>query len=737
MSHGLTRRTFLKLSLAGATTAVLTGCQSPRRWVTLEPYVTPPEQQVSGNDTWYATTCRQCPAACGVIVRIMNGRAIKIEGNPRHPINQGKLCAHGQASLQMLYHPDRLRSPIRQSQRGSRAFSPLTWEEALNTLFARVQAAGANLAVWCGSTVPGHLYDIFQRFSKAMGAGAPIVYDADIQLRNYHALRSADQTLFGANALPVYDLSHADLIYSFGADIFGPWLSDVRYGIEYGRFRTQPLGFRGYTVQFEPRLSMTGSRADTWYAVRPGSEGLIALAIARLIADQNLGSAERVARAKALTAAVDVNAVAATSSIAVDDLVNLARRFAMAQRPLAIPGAALAGQANAVDATTAVQALNVVAGNFGQPGGLSLSQPLPDAPIVDPVMSTMVDVQRLIERMHTGQVQVLLIYGANPAYDLPVQLGFAQAIANVPFVVSFAPIVDETAAFADLILPDRTPLESWGYRVASPNFGVPVVGSLQPVVQPLYDLRSTADVMLMMARGLPDAAQALPYADEVAMLKDVISKLPPGSGGGSGADVLFARFQQYGGWWPATSTATPPATASAKALSVTPPTFQGNEEDYPFFLNLYMTILVGSGQGAALPWLQGSPEPMTSISWQTWVQIHPDTAAKLGVTDHDVVRITSPHGVIEAPVYLYPGLRPDTIAIPVGQGHTDLGRYARNFGVNPFRLLGATAEASGANLQWAAVRVKVEPTGKKETLATFEYIPGIRQGFVNKGVPGE
>jgi anaerobic selenocysteine-containing dehydrogenase len=121
-SH-LSRRQFLQLGATSAATLVLAGCL-PRQPVALEPYVTPPEEQLAGQASWYASTCRQCPAGCGILVRVMNGRAVKIEGNPRHPLNRGKLCARGQAGLQLLYNPDRLSGPVQQAQRGSRQFAP-------------------------------------------------------------------------------------------------------------------------------------------------------------------------------------------------------------------------------------------------------------------------------------------------------------------------------------------------------------------------------------------------------------------------------------------------------------------------------------------------------------------------------------------------------------------------------------------------------------------------------------
>ena len=751
MAHPISRRDFLRIGAAATATAVLTGCLPPRPWVILEPFVKPPEEQLAGVATWYASTCRQCPSGCGIIVRIMNGRALKIEGNPEHPLNHGKLCARGQAGLQLLYNPDRLRGPAQQAQRGSRQFQSIGWNGALNTLATKLAAAGSGIAIWADSTTSGHLADIFQRLTNAVGAPAPVFFDLYTAMNGYQVLRKTSATLFGSSELPVYDVGNADVIFSFGANFLQAALSQVRYGVEFGAFRSQPLGKRGYLIQLEPRMSITGAKADRWISIRPGSEGLIAQALAFSIADQRLGPADWQSRARLVAGNVDINAVATASGLTADDLMGLARSFASAARPLAIPGSPLAGQDNATDASTAVQALNFIAGTIGQPGGLALSAGSPLKSLVKPAPSPYVDAQNLIGLMNAGKVRALLVHGVNPAFSLPDKAGFVEALKNVPLIVSFSSIVDETALWADLVLPDHTYLETWGYDVVSPSFGTPVVSGQQPVVKPLYDTRSTADVLLTAAKAIPAAAKALPWSDEVAFLKETIGQLPPGATGGSGSEVLWSRFLQHGGWWLASApAAAPPKAMPPLSLQVSSPQFQGDEKDYPYFLHIYLSDLLSDGRGASQPWLQGSPDPMTTIAWQSWVEMHPTTAQKLGIARAqlalnpqqgvqmtEIVKVTSPFGEIEAPVYVYPAIRPDTIAMPVGQGHTDAGRYARKRGSNVMRLVGDQSDATGSTLAWNSVRVKIERTGKQVPVAAFEFILGVTKGFINQAFPGQ
>jgi anaerobic selenocysteine-containing dehydrogenase len=252
------------------------------------------------------------------------------------------------------------------------------------------------------------------------------------------------------------------------------------------------------------------------------------------------------------------------------------------------------------------------------------------------------------------------------------------------------------------------------------------------VVTPLFDARSAADVVLTAAKGIPAAAKALPWTDEVAYLKEIVAQLPPGSLAEQGG-VVWERYLQHGGWFTAASAAqaTPAAeTLKPQPLQLAAPKFQGDAGQYPFFLHLYVSSLLSDGRGANLPWLQASPDPLTTGSWQTLVEINPATAQKIGVVDGEVVKVASPYGEIEGYVYTYPAMRPDTVAIATGQGHTDYGRYGSQHGSNPIQLVGVQPA-------WSTVRVSVTGTGKKVKLSIFEWKMGVQEGFPNQAFPGE
>jgi anaerobic selenocysteine-containing dehydrogenase len=722
------RRDFMKLATGAI---VATGLAPVVRNIVLEPYVQPPEDTLPGKATWYASTCRLCPAGCGIIVRTINGRAKKIEGNPIHPLNRGKLCARGQAGLQVLYNPDRLKNAVLQSGgRGSKKFEPLYWPDALELLAQKITSLSnpARLA-FLGGLMPDDLHDLVNRWLEALGSPAPIMFDLLTAFEGRSLIYQASERLFGVPQYPVYDIQQADVIFSFGANFLETWGSPVSYNHAFGEFRQGQSGGRGFFVQFESRLSATAALADEWVPLRPGTDGLVALAIGRIIIENRLGAFTQTDAD--LYQNVEVGVLADASGVSVEKLERLANILAAANRPLTIPGGYPLGQQNGHAAFQAIQALNLILRRYGQNGGVFLSSTVPvDTLSLAGPPSSFQSVQELIERMKSGKVGLLFIHGANPVFELPAAAGFAEAIRNVPYVVSFSPFVDETAVWADLILPDHTYLEGWGYQIPAPGADRPVVSSQQPVVQPLYDTRSTGDVILALAAKLGGSiTEALPWADEVLYLEDVsgglfgssLSAFSPKSAG-----AFWATWRQNGGWWSEQELRQEPEPIGfpKNPLPATLPIFEGDQDEFPLHLYPYAGLGLSDGRGANLPWLQEMPDPMTTARWETWVEINPQTAQELGIEDNDIIRIISPYGEIEAVVVIFPGIRPDVVAMPVGQGHTEYGRYAKGRGSNPIDLLAPVSDQETGSLAWGATRVQVIPTGRKHTIARLESLDG-------------
>ncbi len=719
MSDKISRRDFMKLAGAGAaTTGVLTGCGPASRYVQREPYTEMPEYTYNGLSTYYATTCRECAAGCGLVLRTMQGRAIKAEGNKNNPVNLGKTCARGQATLHGLYNPDRVTDPVKQSGRGSGSYESLEWEDAIQRVADALSKNPPGEVAFLMGMAPDHLFDLVSGLAAAAGMPAPIRFGALSMFEARNTLARAVETLFGQKALPFFDIGGADVTFSFGANFLETWLSPVAYTRGFARMRRGAPNRRGYFVQFEPRMSQTAAKADEWIAIKPGTEGSVALAIGRLVAE---------ARGASLPPAfqnVDAGAVAANAGVELKTLQRLANLFAKAGHALAIPGGSALGQSNGLQTAEAVLTLNALAGSLGQPGGVFLS---PDALLTEGYHrpASLQEMSALIERLRSGKVKVLFVHGVNPVFELPRSLGFAEALSKVEQVISFATFPDETAASADYVFPDHHGLESWGYQQVATGASSAVLSGAQPVVSPLYNTRATADVLLAAAQKVGGKlAEALPFKDEVEFIQSKLAVLVGAEDGFFSAaeiNTFTAYFQQYGGWWKTSDDLRTPSGAEVlnRTLQVDEARFSEGE----FFFVPYVSPILGEA-GANKPWLQEVPDPTTTVMWNSWVEINPVTAEELGIENDDVVLISSENGALEASVYKYPAIRPDTVAIPFGQGHAAYGQFAAGRGVNPADLLGARFNEAG-DLTFAGVKVKVEKTGKKRALSRLEGVLGV------------
>ncbi len=706
MTKNISRRDFLKLAGAGAAaTAVLTGCGPASKYVTRQPYYQMPEYTYNGESSYYATACRECAAACGLVVRTFQGRAIKVEGNAANPVNLGKTCARGQTTLQGLYNPDRVAAPTRQGRAKNLSSDALTWDEAVAVVADALQKYQPSEIAFLMGTAPDHLFDLAAELANSMGAPAPIRFGALSMFEGRATLAQAARLMFGQPALPFFDLASADAVVSFGANFLETWISPVAYTRGYSTMRKGRNGKRGYFAQFEPRMSQTGATADRWVALRPGTEGLVVLALGRLAAEARGGA---IPAAFASVVAADA---AEKAGVELAALQAVAAEIAKAASPLAVVGGAALAHTNGMDTAQAVYAFNAA---FSASFFLSPLAPGEDA-YHRPASAQ--EMAEFVRKLEAGSVKALFIHGVNPAFELPRSLGFEAALQKVETVVSFATFPDETALLADYIFPDHQALESFGYQRAYTGAGASVLSGMQPVVSPFVDTRATADVLLAAAA---QTKNALPYADEYAFIQGRLQQFLPVTDGSFAApdiNAFMAYFQQHGGWWKAAELVAPSASGSAATASAAE--FEAGD----FFLVPFVSPTLGEA-GANKPWLQEVPDPTTTVMWNTWVEMNPKTAAELGIEDDDVIRVVSAAGAVEVPVYLYPAIRTDTIAIPFGQGHTAYGQFAAGRGVNPADLFGAKFNAAG-DLAYAGIKVRIERTGRKQSLSRLESRIGV------------
>jgi anaerobic selenocysteine-containing dehydrogenase len=744
------RRNFIKISALSGVMATLEACRSAENQLIR---FVPEEELVPGIATWKPSICTLCSAGCGLLVRVMQGEAEvvrhgqrglikmglakKLEGNPRHPVNKGKLCARGQAGLQVLYHPDRITHPIKRTGlRGSGEFQQITWEDALKELTAHlttVQASGS--LAFLSRPLTGERHDLIERFLKAYGAPPAVWY----QPFDEAVLRRANLMSFGHAAMPTFDLGRADYVISFGADFLGTWNSPVAQSAGYGEMRQGRPGRRAKFVQVESRMSQTGANTDEWISCYPGMEGALALGIAHVILNEKLVPQGAGLRAGALISGWSAGLpdytpglVEKQTGVSAAVVKRLAREMTQSGLAAAIIGGPPLAHTNGLFNALAVNALESLVDTGSDKSGPILGftpqPPLGDA--VPPVQASLAGLKALVQ----SAPQMLLLYDANPIFAAPPALRIHEAVAKIPYIVSFGSFIDETSAQADLILPDHSPLESW-------LDGVPESGSLQavaslasPAVLPLHDTRPMPDVLLGLAHQLGgQVAKALPWATFEAMLRAAF--VPLRARGGSidakTDDDFWDAAQTEGGWW-STSSNAPTAAAQSGAgkatVAAAAPQFAGSSADFPFHFLPYVSQSFGDGSLAHLPWLQELPDVLTTAMWSSWIEINPSTAERLGIKHGDLVEIVSQQGSVRAPAIVSPGIAPDMVAMPVGQGHENFGRFASGRGVNPLSILAPLAEHETGSLAWAATRVRISRAGGPEQAKLVLFAGGM-SGF--------
>lgn len=573
----VTRRGFLGWS--GAVAAAAAGAQTVRAIGDLQAATYEAELPPRGIEGWVASVCQQCPGGCGILVRTITGvedgvmRAVKIEGNPHHPISRGAICPKGVAGLQALYDPDRLRGPMKRvGARGQGQWQPVSWDEAIATVVQHLQglrAKGeAHTLLLMAGQVRGLMQNLLLRFLDA--------YGSPNYLSTASGCEASRQTLLLTQGIaePIaYDLEHSAYILSFGANLLEAGWSPVRQARAYGHLRQGTPGRRGRLVQVEPRLSVTAAKADEWIPLRPGTDGGLALAMAHVIVSEGLYDREFVEtwtfgfedwRDLAGTTHLGFRslvlndyrpeAVSALTGVPIQTIVRVAREFAATRPAVALAERGAGFHTNGLYNRLAIHALNALVGSIEVQGGTVIQRRPPltplapvtrdaaavrglAAPRIDgagyPALSglgaaksplTSSALVALPEALRTGspyRAKALLLYYANPAYSAPEFARSPELLDAVPFIVSFSPFPDETSRHADLVLPDHTYLERWQDDPGEATWGPAVLGLRQPVIPPRHKTRHTGDVLIQIAQGLGGTvAAAFPWKDFSEVLKE-------------------------------------------------------------------------------------------------------------------------------------------------------------------------------------------------------------------------
>ena len=687
------RRDFLKFLGMGAAMTALAAC-ARRPVEKIIPYLVKPEEITIGTPNFYASTCGECSAGCGVLVKTREGRPIKMEGNPHHVMSKGGLCARGQASLVNLYDPDRLRGPVAMKRAAGKG-TPLTWgalDSIIGTALDQISDGRGNVRLLMATTTSPATKAAVQQFVDAFRGGKVVWWDPV----SYENVVKAQELSYGTAVMPRYQFDKADYILSFGADFLGTHVSPVEFTKGFAAKRAllgKKPSMSRFTA-FESFPTTTGSNADRRVPVKPGDELGVAVAIARALgmapdAFQNLKT--------------DVD----------PKIIEEVAKELRAHRgnAIVIGGAAAPGNPQALALELIVNQINSFLGNDGETiDGTARTS--------NQALGSYAALLELIAEMKAGDVDMLLIQGVNPAYQVPVRLGFIDASKKVPLIISFNDRLDETATLCDYACPDHHALEGWSD--AEPQKGV--FSIRQPAISPLFDTRAFQDSLILWAKKSKCTAQVLEsYDNWYDYLRGYWQKTIYAA---SGVNAPFAAF------WDSVlrdgvfvvnknnraSTRSHRSGAFASLPAITIPT--GDMQ-----LALYATVAQHDGRHANNAWLQELPDPVTKITWDNYLSVAPATAKKLGLKDGDIVVLEAGANKLEAPVHVLPGLHPQALAIAVGYGRKNAGKVGNDVGVNAYTL-GAMSDSS---MIWSGIPAKFQKTGRTMTLACtqgHQYMEG-------------
>ncbi len=626
------RRDFLWLLGVISGSTVMSACGSPNRSAKFTSFVLPPEEEaVPGEARFLPSTCTECPAGCGVQARIRDGRPVKLEGNPGHPVNDRGLCVRGQSALYRLYHPERVRGPM---VRDGGKHRPIPWEEAFSRVAVSLKSSrekGRKNLFLSGRTT-GSLSRLADAACKRLG----IERLPEYEVYSHTAVKEANALLFGERDVPHYRIEKADFLLTVGADLIETHITPVAYARKISSARAGGA-FLWYHV--EPHMSLTGGNADRRFTVAPGRERLLLSFLLREVAARKAGKSRLPDELIAVFPRTTAEKVSAETGIPREAVKEIADRFLAAERPLLIAGGVGTEQPSGLETAAAAALIQHASGAIPERVDFAAGENYRN-------VGTLRDMEKLSARLGRGEAGVVFLFRTNPVFSLPPRLAFRENLKKAELTVGVGEFLDETVREADVVLPLSHSLESWGD--VEPRSGV--VSLLQPALPPLHDTRSDGDVLLgflgyssgkgpdgsyrdllsaAWGRWLGEAGKARLL--EKGYVEETLPKRTVSVDGKRAAKVLRA--------------AGPPEELGKPVLVLAP------------------SIRTFDGRSRNLSLLSEIPDPLTTITYGSWISVSGETAARAGFRDQDGATVASADWKAVMPVKVQPGLPDGVFAI--------------------------------------------------------------------------
>ena len=676
------RRQFLEAAGFTLSMATLSSCSRAPQGVSL-PLVSQPEGMTPGRSQIFASTCAGCPASCGLLVGVRDGRPLKMEGMPEHPLSRGGLCAIGQALPLGLYDSHRLDYPLFDGNKSD-------WDvvdQAIIDRLARIVEKGGAVRVVTSTVTSPTLKATIDAFLAPFANARHVTFDAV----SCSAILAAHEKTHAVRVLPHYRLDLAQVIVAFGADFLGTWISPVEFTAAWQTRRapTEARPEMSYHVQFEGRMSLTGGNADRRFRLSSPEFGNVlshlAVRLCRLAGNDPPPGA------------------LGECPIAEHDLSALAERLWQTR------GASIVlCDSQDVSVQVLVNFLNHLLGNYGTT--VDIDRPSQQRQGNDS------DVLSLISELKAGEVAALFVAGTDLTHNLPDRDALVAGIGQAELVVSLAERVDDFASLAHFVCPDHHSLESW--LDSEPIVGL--VGISQPTLQPLGRTRSILESFARWSGNHDSAYEILKARWRERVLPRV--ELQPFQ--------LFWDKAVHDGFIVANADSIPVREFRAEVVTLA----GAKSESGDYTVSLYSKVALTDTRHAHNPWLQELPDPTTKVTWDNYVCISPAAAARLSLSDGDLVRVKAVDGDfgVELPTVIQPGQHDGVVAIALGYGVRGTDRFAgvgpkwleARPTVAPGQLVGKNVagllEAREGEFQYSGRRVTLTKTGQRRDLASTQ-----------------
>lgn len=707
----ITRRKFLEI-VAGTGAGILLSQTPIGRLV---PVVKGKRVPLPEEEEYYVkTACFLCPAHCGIEARVYNNRVVGIRGNDLHPITRGGVCAKGLSAIHMLYHPDRLKTPLkRKGDRGSGRWVPVKSDQAIDEI-SRVlkelknKGASNKLFIWNGRPY-GTMDILFSKFMKLYGSEK--YYREDLTA----AWKEVVSITQSANLVPAWDIENSACILSIGANLFDGWFDVTGMSRAFGQFRAR----RGKLIHIDPRYSVTSSKADHWVKIKPGTfyevvMGIIYVIIKEEIYEKNFvnnyaSNFEKFKNFVLKEGRLDI--IEKKTGVPSGEIYLIAREFAERKPSIAMGGWDVIKSEEDVQTLLLIHSLNFITGNFETKGGIYFPHALPYYK------------EQNVEKKFESEIpvekgDVIFLYYSNPLYKYPGNKELMEILSRASLIVNFSPFMDETAEISDFIIPDHTFLERWQDAPSLPFYPVRCVSVTRPVVNPLFDTVHTGDFVINVAQKIDEKMSSeFPWKDFKEFMFENLKYIYNSKAGASFSDEFessqiksmeesgfwipfyktekefFDSLEKTGGWFdPAYTEGEWPRIIKTKDRKFRFPEpgmlkKQHRQKEEGVYLYPFLPLTYTYGTDTALPLLHEIMGFRVGVKWDGWCEISKGTAEKLKLKDGEFIRIEGQEGNIKLKVKIVEQHAEDIIVVPLGLGHKSFTKFAKNIGENPLRII--------------------------------------------------